>query len=237
MSGERFDSGAVLSRATPVLTFSTLGAVDESSSDPLRSRANARMPTLAPVWTERVDPAARRNPSLPVIPRIVRRTLIVDSALVAPLARAAGVARRAGLGTLLFAALGLATLGAIAGLGMRSLSDEFAVSSAVDLAAPPHAYDATGVEHLLARTLPADRSEHGPAWGGYSAAGSLPPVPAPTPALALAPSPAHTPAPAHPPARASSLHAHAPAPPAHTAFAASHAAARKHASPPALARR
>ncbi|HEY1693503.1 MAG TPA: hypothetical protein VGG39_15150 [Polyangiaceae bacterium] len=182
------------------------------------------MPTLAPVWTERVDAVAPRGHSLPVIPRIVRRTLIVDSALVAPLARAASAARRAGLGTLLFMALGLGTLGAIAGLGMRSLSDEFVANSSDDaLTSPAHAYDATGVEHLLARALPGDRVEHAP-----TSAASSPPTTAPAPTAARA---------AHATVHASGLHVHAPAPPAHTTFAASHAAARKHASPSALARR
>ncbi|HEY5242762.1 MAG TPA: hypothetical protein VIJ22_14890, partial [Polyangiaceae bacterium] len=103
-----------------------------------------------------------------------------------PLARAAHAARRGG-GTLLFGALGLATLATIAALGLRSLPDE--PTPVVSGAA--HAFDATATERLLARAPQAPRVE----WAA--------PLPAATSAPRVAavafPVPARTtPAPSHP---------------------------------------
>jgi hypothetical protein len=224
MSGEQFDSGAVLSRATPVLTFGSLERAERDAELRSASRQDdSPVPSLA--WHGDVKPRAK-GPTLPVIPRIVRRTRIGDGALLQPVVAAAHAAKRAGLGTLVFAALGLATLGAIAGLGMRSLSDEqVSVSAAIEppaaeLAVPDHASDAVGIERLLARSTPTPRWEHAPA--------SVPaPASAPAPALAHAPSPYSHARPLHPP-------------PPHQAFAAAHAAraaTRQHAKTTALARR
>ena len=200
MSGEQFDSGAVLSRATPVLTFGSLERAEKDAA--LRSASShashdddSPVPSLA--WHGDVKSRAK-GPTLPVIPRIVHRTRIGDGALLQPVVAAAHAAKRAGLGTLVFAVLGLATLGAIAGLGMRSLSDEqVSVAAAVappaaELAVPHHASDAMGIERLLARSTPAPRWEHATA-----PMSALAPAPTSAPGLALAhaPSPPPTPAP------------------------------------------
>jgi hypothetical protein len=150
MSGERFDSGGVLSRAAPVLTFSTLASVEEA--EPVRSRADTTPPPVS--WNDVQPP---RRSSLPVIPRIVRRTRIEQHAVLGPIVRGAVVVRRVGLGTLLFAGLGLATLGSIAGLGMRSLSDEPTIAA---MPADPPAFEATAAERLLARAPLALHVEH-----------------------------------------------------------------------------
>jgi len=118
---------------------------------------------------------ARRN-DLPVIARIVRRTPIEQ--LLEPIVGAALAVRRAS-GMLLFATLGLATLGAIAGLGLRSVPDEAETPAA---SGASHGFDATATERLLARAplpLRVDRT--------------IPP-PAPSVAAALvraSPAPAH----------------------------------------------
>jgi hypothetical protein len=237
MSGEQFDSGAVLSRATPVLTFGSLERAEAAAALRSSSVAGSRgagstgddspAPSLA--WNEDVVlKASPREPSLPVISHIVRRTSVKDGAFGHPVAAAARAARRAGVSTLFVGALGLATLGAIAGLGMRSLSDEATIPAtaapAPALVTPAHISDAIALERLLSRSAPPARMESAPA-----------PASALAPASTLAHTPSH--APAHPPAHAHPLHA---APPPHQAFAAAHAAhaaARKHPAATALARR
>lgn len=211
MSGEPFDSGAVLSRARPVLTFATLGATE--APGPVRPRTDT--PTPPPVsWHDAnaVRVRAARS-ALPVIPRIVRRT-VIDHRALRPIARAASAAQRAGLGTLLFVALGLATLGAIAGLGMRSLSEEASLASGSDALAvnAAHVVDATAAEHLLPRAPAAVRVDH----------------------VAPHVEPVHV-----EPSRPTHSAAAAPARPApsHLTFAAAHAAAAKKRSSTALARR
>ncbi|HEY8089177.1 MAG TPA: hypothetical protein VIF09_15065 [Polyangiaceae bacterium] len=222
MSGEQFDSGAVLSRATPVLTFGSLERAEKDAALRSASSHGPRgddSPDPSFAWHEDVR-HRDKGPTLPVIPRIVRRTRIGDGALLQPVVAAAHAAKRAGVGTLVFAAMGLATLGAIAGLGMRSLSDEQVSAAAAvappapELAVPAHASDAVAAERLLARSTPAPRWEHAPALASAST-------------LAHAPSPSSHVRPLHPP-------------PPHQAFAAAHAAhaaTRKHAATTALARR
>lgn len=210
MTGEQFDSGAVLSRARPVLTFSTLSRGERDASPGMHADT-----TPPPVCKDDrlARPDATRPPALPVIPRIVRRTMIDDAAFLRPVAVAAHVARRAGLGTLLMGALGLATLGVIAGLGMRSLSEETTIpsSSGAPATSMVHVADATAAEGLLARAPLSVRFDHA------------------TPPVHLEP--------AAPPRPAPAPVAHASAPPSHLTFASAHAAARKHPSTTALARR
>jgi hypothetical protein len=149
MSGERFDSGGVLSRARPVLTFATVVGGEASPSF-----VSPRTSTPVPVPMSWSGPQLPRRNDLPVIPRIVRRTTLEQ--LFGPIVDAAFTVRRAG-GMLLFAALGLVTLGTIAGLGVRSLPDE---PSAPAVCGAAHAFDATATERLLARaplTLRIDR--------------------------------------------------------------------------------
>ena len=176
MSGEPFDPGAVLSRARPVLTFTsavrTGGSVAASAAS-LGGRSGAsrsasagmrpRVDTPTPGGVSLTDAAATRArvPQLPVIARIVREGPLDRGPLAALRARMVGVGhalRRSGVGALVVGALGLATLGAIAGLGMRSLSDEAAIANA----APPsvtltRSYDAVATERLLSRAPLSDR--------------------------------------------------------------------------------
>ena len=180
MSGERFDSGGVLSRARPVLTFAT--AMHGEASPFASALSGTPVPVLMS-WSGAELP--RRN-DLPVIPRIVRRTRTEH--LLEPIARAVLAARRTG-GMLLFGVLGLATLGAIAGLGLRSFPDE-APTSVVSGAA--HAFDATATERLFARAPLAPRVD--------------PTIPPPAPRVAAVavrarPASPHAPAAAAHPAR------------------------------------
>lgn len=179
MVGERFDSGGVLSRARPVLTFATVVRGETLPS------VNPRGGTPIPVPMSWSGPPLPRRNDLPVLPRIVRRT--ATEQLLEPFACALRAVRRGG-GTLLFGALGLATLGTIATLGLRSLPDE--PTPVVSGAA--HAFDATATERLLARAPQALRVE----W----AAPLLPAAtPAPRVAAVALPVPARTaPAPSHP---------------------------------------
>lgn len=171
MVGERFDSGGVLSRARPVLTFATVVPGEAPPS------AIPRRNTPAPVSMSWSGPPLPRRNDLPVIPRIVRRTTMEQ--LLEPIARVALAVRRAG-GMLLFAALGLATLGAIAGLGMRSLPDDAATPSV----SAAHVFDATATERLLARAPLALRVDRM--------------IPPPAPRVAPAPAPVRaSPAPSH----------------------------------------
>jgi hypothetical protein len=201
MPGEQFDSGGVLDRARPVLTFASV--VREQAPPPTRARADT--PTPPPVSWGGLLPSRRND--LPVIPRIVRRTRIEQGMILGPLARAALTVRRAGLGTLLFAALGLATLATIAGLGLRSLPDDVSIPP---VSGEARVFDATATERLLARAPLAPRAD------------------APVPRVAPPPVP---PAP-----RAAAVAVRARAAPSHTAFAAAHAA-KKHPSSTVLARR
>jgi hypothetical protein len=139
MAGERFDSGGVLSRARPVLTFATIVPGEAPPS------ASLRTSTPIPVLMSWSGPELPRHNVLPVIPRIVRRTRIEQ--FLEPIARAARTLRRGG-GMLLFGALGLATLGTIAGLGVRSLPDDMPTPVVSGAA---HVFDATATERLLAR--------------------------------------------------------------------------------------
>ncbi|MGH7298015.1 MAG: hypothetical protein ACRELB_23955, partial [Polyangiaceae bacterium] len=86
MSGEQFDSGGVLSRATPVLTFGSLERAEAAAA--LRSASGASSgagtPTPSLAWNEDVAAPSARGPSLPVIARIVRRTRMGDRQLVQP---------------------------------------------------------------------------------------------------------------------------------------------------------
>jgi hypothetical protein len=141
----RLDSGAVLSRARPVLTFATI-VPDEG---PLESGALEPTPTPSPVSLHTGSRIA-----LPVIPRIVRRQSALDvaSPLLSWLAGAPGLLRRNGVGTMVVAGLVIGTLGAIAGLGVWSLPSFVS-------ARPSSVVDATGTEPLLARDPLAPRIE------------------------------------------------------------------------------
>ncbi|HEX3344539.1 MAG TPA: hypothetical protein VHS09_08185, partial [Polyangiaceae bacterium] len=144
MVGERFDSGGVLSRARPVLTFAT--SVRGEAATPASPRSHTP-PPVALSWSG--PPAPRRN-VLPVIPRIVRRTPMEQ--LLEPFAKVLSVVRGAG-GTLLFGAMGVATLVAIATLGLGSMADE----PAAVVSGAGHASDAAASEPLLARAPPSLR--------------------------------------------------------------------------------
>jgi hypothetical protein len=163
-------------------------------------------------------PRNKRPPPLPVIPRIVRRPSVRERLWGEPLTRVAGLLRRSGVGTLIVGALGLATLGSIAGLGMRSLSDEATI--AVSSAGTSSSYDAVATERLLARSTLSPRMDH--------AGTTLPARVEPAPAVVSKP------AAAPPPQRVVAPHHAAP-----RAFAAAHAAhtAAKRASTSAVARR
>jgi hypothetical protein len=152
MSGERFDSGGVLARARPVLTFATVVGAEPPPSGSSRTDSPVPVPLS---WS---GPQLPRRSELPVISRIVRRTPIEHRRFVGPIARAAFMVKRAGLGTLLFAALGLATLGTIAGLGMRSLPEE-ALTPASNIPVA-HAFAPMASERLLARAPLALRVDH-----------------------------------------------------------------------------
>jgi hypothetical protein len=142
----RLDSGAVLSRARPVLTFATL--VPEESL--LDAGALEPRPSPSPVSLQ----AASRSAQLPVIPRIVRRQSALDvaSPVLSWLAGAPGLVRRSGAGTMLIAGLVIGTLGVIAGLGVWSLPSFVSARAS-------SAVDATGTEPLLARDPLAPRIE------------------------------------------------------------------------------
>ena len=102
MSAEHFDSGAVLERASPVLTFSTGLRLPEGAGRAVRKRQDT--PTPLPVTRPNVRES--RDAALPVIPRIVRRTMLdSDGVLVRAVARAAAAARRSVLGSMLLVGL------------------------------------------------------------------------------------------------------------------------------------
>jgi hypothetical protein len=171
MSAERheFDSGGVLSRARPVLSFSTCSSWGEAAPAP-SAPIDA---TPAPVsWN---DAQAPRRSNLPVIPRIVRRTRIERGAVLGPVVRAVSWVGRVGLGTLLFAGLGLATLGTIAGLGMRSSLDE----APLQVRGESRVFDATATERLLARAPLAPRADRAPVLARADPPVSHAPVPQP----------------------------------------------------------
>ena len=145
----RLDSGAVLSRARPVLTFATHVPQDEEDA----RDAGALEPTPTPSAVL-LSPATRVT-QLPVIARIVRRRTALDAAspLLSWLARAPGLVRRSGAGTMVVAGLVIGTLGAIAGHGLWSLPSFVSPGAS----STP---DATGSEPLLARDPLAPRIEH-----------------------------------------------------------------------------
>jgi hypothetical protein len=162
MSAQPFDSGGVLERASPVLTFSTEARASRPPAGAPRGRADT--PTPLPVTRANLEPQR----SLPVIPRIVRRTIVDGDALLPrAAARAAGVARAARksvVGGMAIAGIVLAALGASAGVALRSLSDP---SQVAPLAAA-HISDATVSEPPLVRAAGASRVE-GTAGGGATA--------------------------------------------------------------------
>jgi hypothetical protein len=156
MSGEHFDSGAVLSRARPVLTFASVVDGEASMASAVSTRPRVDTPTPSGISLAEVH-RHKRPATLPVISRIVRRTSVRDLFWGEPLGRVSGLLRRSGVGTLVVGALGLATLGVIAGLGMRSLSDE--ATNAVSAAGVQPVYDAVATERLLARAPLAPRMD------------------------------------------------------------------------------
>jgi hypothetical protein len=257
MSGEPFDSGAVLTRARPVLTFTTAvrtgGSTVAAGGAPsvgapanapravaARGRARIDTPTPGGVSLPGVALVRPRGASLPVIARIVRDGSLdagpfaaLSARVAAPLASILRSLQRSGAGMMVVGALGLATLGAIAGLGMRSLSDEASTATTVTGGVAP-SVDPMATEQLFARAPLADRVDR---------AGTTSLVEPPVPSPAPAPAPAHALAASagvHAPAHAPSKAAHAPSHAAPRAFAAAHASkavARRATSPSALARR
>jgi len=189
MVGERFDSGGVLERARPVLTFAT-NATNATGRAPAAGPASATPDTIELSWS---GPETLRRNDLPVIPRIVRRTTLEH--LLEPFEHIASVAWRSA-GLLLFGALGLGTLGIIAGLGWRSLPDE--TSSTFASTRPSRAFDAVATERLLARAPAAMRGDR-----------TIPPPP-PRAIPGMAPAVAPTTRPALPGAHANFAAARAP---------------------------
>ncbi len=217
MSGEHFDSGAVLARARPVLTFAS--AVSEGSvAQQGGVRARLETPTPGAVTIDEPPRAPRRAPRpppLPVIARIVRRPTVRDRLWSDPAARVGRVLQATGVGALLVGALALGTLGVIAGLGMRSLSDEATLASTPPPASAAMA-DATATERLLARAPLAPRVDHVAPTLRVEAAARTPP------------------AAAHPLVPATTPHV---VPKAFAAAHAAHAAAKRASSSTAMARR
>jgi hypothetical protein len=201
-----------------------------------------------------------RRGALPVIARIVREPAADHGRVRRTGVALAGLLRRTGAGTLVIGALGLATLGSIAGLGMRSLSDGASLASAAP-DEPTHVVDATATERLLARAPLAARVDRAGLTSPSATSSLDPSTPSPAPfAAASAPTPAsahalalagaHAPAASHAPSShgpAATAHApshpapsHAPRHVAPRAFAAAHtthAANHKATSTTALARR
>lgn len=151
-------SGAVISRSTPVLTFSP-GIREQPESYPSPQRSRAQPPPAPSV-------PRRAKSNLPIIPRIERRASIDVGGLLGPIARAAGTSGGRTLGKLLAIAIGLAALGLFAGLNMRSLTQEreaAEVTTQVPASVPPaRASDATASERLQARGRLAPRKEAAP---------------------------------------------------------------------------
>jgi hypothetical protein len=163
MSVVPFDSGAVLERASPVLTFATDLRVTR-----VRGPCNRQNNTVAPLPAVRPNWAASRDGVLPVIPRIVRRTMLdSDGLIVRTVAHAAATARRSALAGLICGGLVLASLGAFAGVAIRSLSDPAQPAMATAM----RAADATAIEYPLIRALSAPRVEQA---GGASASLAAP---------------------------------------------------------------
>jgi hypothetical protein len=220
----QFDLGGVLSRAQPVLTFAT-------------SRHTAKQVAARP--SEATDPACtnlRARQSLPVIGRIVRRTSAVDRALLlAPgncrqvTTALAGFLRRSGVGPLIVGVLALATLGAIAGLGMRSLSEEVVASATTTPAGADRPVDVTTTEGLLERAQPSPFSSATPSTDGDET-GPSPTAPSAHPAVHPAPVGGAAGLPMTPPKKMPLSHP-MPAAHAHTARPA-HASARGLHRPP-----
>jgi hypothetical protein len=146
---QQFDSGGVIRRARAVLTFSTgiRGAV-------LSRGPGAHTPTPHPMSLHSAPPPQR---SLPVIPHIARRKPM-GGALVRPMAHGGLGLWRAGLEPMLFAVLGLITLGSIAVLGMRSLSDERGMAATM----PAAATTATAEARVLAERASEDTLARAP---------------------------------------------------------------------------
>jgi hypothetical protein len=139
---QHFDRGGVLSRRRAVLTFAT--HVRVAATRP--SRARRHTPTPPPVSLHRATQPGQSD--LPVIARIVRRTTVELRA-----------GKRPGRGTILFALLALAILGAIALPAVRSVRDETARLATVE--AP--ALESSASERVFLRvpgawTLEAPRS-------------------------------------------------------------------------------
>ena len=161
MLGGRFDTGGTLARARPVLTFATDLVSRPSEIERLRgealddvlgeSRSRADTPTPPPVTSAPSTPL----PSLPIVRRIVRRTMIDRCPpALRPVALAATAARRSAMPTVVALGLALAVLGAATGLTMRSL-----FASGLPAAAAEHASDAIASERVLARATSETRAE------------------------------------------------------------------------------
>jgi hypothetical protein len=157
MSAELFDSGGVLERPSPVITFSTEARVTRPPTGAPRGRVDT--PTPLPVTRSNLEPQR----SLPVIPQIVRRTIVDgDPVLLRAAARAAGVAhaaRKSVLGSMAIVGILLAALGASAGVALRSLSDPSQVASSP----AAHVSDAIATEAPLVRAAAPARVESAPA--------------------------------------------------------------------------
>jgi hypothetical protein len=150
--GQQFHSGGVLRRARAVLTFATAIRVDPTR----HPRVGAAPPTLDPVS---LPSALLPQGSLPVISRIVRGTGFADLVRLPPMGRGVVALKRVGLGSVLFAALGLAILARAAAPRTRSLSEEGGLATAT---AEERVTEASARESLLACAVPPSRVE-GPA--------------------------------------------------------------------------
>jgi hypothetical protein len=99
--------------------------------------------------------------TLPIIPRIVRRSSIDVGSIVDRIVRAAGTSSGRTVGKLLVIIIALAALGIFAGLNMRSLTEDTEVPAIASQVAA-RASGAAASERLQARGLLAPRKEAAP---------------------------------------------------------------------------
>jgi hypothetical protein len=172
MSVEPFGSGAVLDRAAPILTFATT-APGGTSARPGPGGPPARVESP---WA-----SDSMRAIIPVIPHIVRRTARLSDGLAGTwIAQLLNFRVLVAIGASAFArlvgwGLGLAFVGALAGLAIRSLSETSTTPSGSSSRA-----DATAVEPTLMRAPEPRRLEHPVeqatqqlVWGGREAAGGF----------------------------------------------------------------
>ena len=121
MAGEQLHSSVVLEKGCPVLTFSTSMRVQVAGA---ALRTGAGDLAIAPAETRAAAQTkhAWKGATLPVVPRIVRRTMLeANSALVRAAARAVAVARGGTVATKLVMAVLLGSVCVLGVLTMRSV--------------------------------------------------------------------------------------------------------------------